>query len=319
MATLRRLAPYAFLLLAPPILVELLSGNTPPHRLANPGLLLILVLSYGLPALLIADAIPRWRLSWAGAVVLCYAYGFYNEGVVAKTLIDGHAASASYNGYGVVLGVGIPWMVSILTVHAFMSMFFPVVLAQELFRERARRPLLSRGARLTFVAVLLALGYLLYTAPGSFSAPLAYFFGFLGAIALIALAVRLGAGRRGLERRYGPGYLGFAPFGWGVAAPILFLVGPAVIVNARLNVAVFVLCCAALVGACLWLLAVLYRGDVPHLVLFALGCYAGLALLGLIFSLHTHLDVVLFNGLAIAALLIAGLRYRRRRVALART
>jgi len=315
MPRVRPVAPYAFLLLAPAVLVELLSGNTPPLRLANPFLALILVVSYGLPALLIADAAARWKLSWGGATALCYAYGFYNEGVVAKTLIDGHAASASYNGYGVFLGLGIPWMLSILTVHAFLSMLFPIVFAEELFPERIRRPFLPLWTRFAFLTVLLVLGYLLFTARGPFQAPLPYFFAFVAAIAVIALGVRLSTRGRGLERRYGPGPLRIAPFWWGALAPVVFLVGPSLIVNARLNVVYFVLFWAVFLGACLWLLVWRYRGDLPHVVLFALGSYAGLALLGLVFSLRTHVDVVAFNGFTLIVLLVVALRYRNRRAA----
>ncbi|MEJ2668015.1 MAG: hypothetical protein P8Z81_13120 [Deinococcales bacterium] len=317
MPRVRRIAPYAFLLLAPAILVELLSGNTPPHRLANPFLALILVVSYGLPALLIADATARWKLSWGGVIALCYAYGFYNEGVIAKTLFDGHAASAAYNGYGAFLGLGIPWMLSILTVHAFLSMLFPVVFAGELFPERMREPFLPLWTRTAFVAVLLVLGVLLFTARGSFHAPLVYLVGFLAAIAVIALGARLFTRGRGREHRCGAGHLGLAPFWWGVLAPILFLAGPSLIVNARLSVAYFVLFWLAFLAACLWLVARRYRGDLPHLVLFALGAYAGLALLGLTFSLRTHVDVVIFNAVAIATLLVIAFGYRRRRAALA--
>jgi len=315
MTRVRRVAPYAFLLLAPAVLVELLSGNTPPLHLANPFLALILVVSYGLPALLIADATARWKLSWGGAIALCYAYGFYNEGVAAKTLIDGHAATASYNGYGVFLGLGIPWMLSILTVHAFLSMLFPVVFAGELFPERMRKPFLPLWTRVAFVAVLLVLGYLLFTARSSFHAPLPYFFAFLAAIAVIALGARLSTRRRGLQPRHGSGQLRLAPFWWGVLAPILVLAGPSLIVNARLSVAYFVLFWLAFLAACLWLVVGRYGGDLPHLVLFALGSYAGLALLGLAFSLRTHVDVVAFNGFTLIVLLVVALRYRNRRAA----
>lgn len=318
---MRRIAPYAFLLLAAPVLVEVLVGSTTPTSFfTNPIVFFLLVIAYGFPALLIADAIPRWKLSWTGAIMLCFSYGFYNEGVLAKTLFDGHAAAPVFNGYGAFFGLNFPWMLSILTVHAFLSVLFPIVLARELFPETFLKPFLSRNTRVTLLAIIAVLGFLLYgAATKGFSAPLPYLFLFAGAIVAIVTIAKALFGGRGLERRYGLLKLGVAPFAWGVSVPFFFLVVLNSLAGIRANLFLYVLAWAVLTGGFIWLFAKHYRGNLPHLVLFALGAYTGLALLFFVLTglVSGHHDVVVFNTFAVVILAAIAFRYRKQRATVA--
>src|SRR5262249_29896854 len=76
-----------FLLVAPPILTEIASGNTPVHALLNPRVAFFLVLAYGSPLLIIRESSLRWQLSTAGMFLQGLAYGIVNEGLLAQTLV----------------------------------------------------------------------------------------------------------------------------------------------------------------------------------------------------------------------------------------
>ena len=68
-----------FLLFAPGILAEILSGNTPITKLFNPVDLFFLVLAYGVPVMLIWEYKVRYSLSLASIFLIGIAYGIFNE------------------------------------------------------------------------------------------------------------------------------------------------------------------------------------------------------------------------------------------------
>lgn len=68
-----------FLLIAPGILAEILSGNTPIIKLFNPVDLFFLVLAYGIPVVLIWDFQNRYKISYLGLFCIGLAYGIFNE------------------------------------------------------------------------------------------------------------------------------------------------------------------------------------------------------------------------------------------------
>jgi hypothetical protein len=70
-----------------PILTEVVSGNTPAHALLDPRVTLFLLVAYGLPLLVVRELQLRWQLSNFGVFLLGLAYGIWNEGLLAQTLI----------------------------------------------------------------------------------------------------------------------------------------------------------------------------------------------------------------------------------------
>ena len=55
----------------------------------NPGTFLFLFLGYGVPVLLIREFVVRYNFGLAGTFALGMAYGVFNEGFLAKTMILG--------------------------------------------------------------------------------------------------------------------------------------------------------------------------------------------------------------------------------------
>jgi hypothetical protein len=82
----RSKAPLA-LLVAPPVLTEIVSGNTPVRAVLDPRIAIFLVLAYSFPLLIIREISWRCRLSIAGTFFLGLAYGVLNEDLLAKTLL----------------------------------------------------------------------------------------------------------------------------------------------------------------------------------------------------------------------------------------
>lgn len=133
------------------------SSNTP--AILFPVYLPLLVLIYGLPALLVRELWVRGRIGWPGFVVLGAAYAALNEGVVAATwfkidpeklevlVFTAEEAGRAY---------GVNWAVATnLTVyHTFWSMLIPIVLMEAWALRDRGRPWLPRwGIVLSTVVV----------------------------------------------------------------------------------------------------------------------------------------------------------------------
>src|SRR5512135_1878497 len=81
-----RKALLALVLLAP-VLTEVATGNTPLRAYLDPRIALFLTLAYSVPAVVIRELAVRRRLSVGGVFLLGLAYGIWNEGLLAQTLI----------------------------------------------------------------------------------------------------------------------------------------------------------------------------------------------------------------------------------------
>ncbi len=146
-----------FIALAPAFLAEIGSGNTPLAALADPRVDLFLTLAYGFPLLIISELRTRLRLGDAGVFLLGLAYGFINEGLLAQTLIRfDNVPIAEFNEYLYVAGFNLAWTALIVCWHAFISVLFPLALADSWFRDNAGRPVLSDRVFLLLGATLAA-------------------------------------------------------------------------------------------------------------------------------------------------------------------
>src|SRR5580700_5221408 len=118
-----------FALIATPVLTELLTSNTPFFRFILPVNLLWEILTYGVPLLVIRELAIRWRLGLWGVFILGIAYGIFNEGIIAQTLV--HATSlplAGFVGYMRIGGINVGWALYIVFWHALHSVLYPLLL-----------------------------------------------------------------------------------------------------------------------------------------------------------------------------------------------
>jgi hypothetical protein len=155
--------PVLTLLLLTTVVPELLTGSTPIYGFLNPGLLLLLVLGYGLAILLIRELAVRLGVGLGGLVLFGLAYGVFNEGLLAKTfLLHRSLPVHEYDDYGYWLGISFPWAAGISSWHAFASVLFPVSLTHYFFPSASRTPWLNGKVALALGIVLLLLATLVF-------------------------------------------------------------------------------------------------------------------------------------------------------------
>jgi hypothetical protein len=135
--------PAVTLALIAPVLTELLSGNVPAQRFFLPWVYGALILVYGLPALMVRELYIAWNLGLPGLFLMGLAYGIFNEGVCAKTLLLAeHVPIDAFDHY-TWLGVNFPWAALIVPWHAAQAVIFPIALVTYWFPDAARTSWIS--------------------------------------------------------------------------------------------------------------------------------------------------------------------------------
>ena len=147
----RRLRDAAVLAVLAPFVAEVVtSSNTPAIQFPVVGILLVLI--YGLPALLIRELWMRRWIGWPGFVVLGVSYTALNEGVIAATwfkltpehdkvlVFTAEQAGRSVGGLNGTLALNLS------VYHTIWSMLIPIVLMEAWSTRGRGRPWLSGRA-----------------------------------------------------------------------------------------------------------------------------------------------------------------------------
>ncbi|HEV8224853.1 MAG TPA: hypothetical protein VGP74_06315, partial [Rubrobacteraceae bacterium] len=151
---MRRPTPAVTLLFLAPFVGEVLLGSTLLSRLP---LFLVQVGMYGGGALLIRELVRRRNLVSHWLLLLGFAYGVFEEGIVLQSLFNPHFPGLDILGtYGRAAGVNWVWAEFILGYHAVFSISIPVVLTELMFPEESRTTWLSRRALILVAAGFLA-------------------------------------------------------------------------------------------------------------------------------------------------------------------
>jgi len=187
----KRLLPPITLALIIPFLTELLSGNTPAPAFIRPWTYAMLVLAYGVPALLIRDLFVRWRLALPGLFILGLAYGIYNEGILAKTLLRSEGVPMNVFDHYSALGLNWPWAFLIVPWHALLAIVFPISIVTWLFPKAGSEAWLSRGAFVAGFLIALFFGCFVFFVNPNFKASPVYLVFFWAVIGLLILLSRL--------------------------------------------------------------------------------------------------------------------------------
>jgi hypothetical protein len=158
--------PILALFLLTPGIPEYLSSSSSLNGLfvAPPLFLLFLAINAGmyLPgALLVREAMVRWRKGWASVICLGGAYAIVEEGIGLNTMFNAHASVVGVLGsYGHWLGVNWVWIPSVMAVHIVFSISLPILLLHMALPEYRGRSLLGGrgiGAALAVLTVDIAL------------------------------------------------------------------------------------------------------------------------------------------------------------------
>lgn len=129
-----RAHPILCLAILTPGLPEYLSTSSPVLNLvANPFWfffgLAINVGQYTAGALLIREAVIRWKKGWGTLFLLALAYGITEEGLGDNTLFNNtHHVDGTLGVYGHFLGVNWVWSMGVLSFHVIYSIGLPILL-----------------------------------------------------------------------------------------------------------------------------------------------------------------------------------------------
>jgi hypothetical protein len=163
----------AFLKARPILCLAILTPGIPEYLSTSSSLLTIAVnpaffvlqlainvAQYTAGALLVREALLRWRKGWATGIALGLAYGVAEEGLGDNTLFNStHGTDGVLGLYGHFLGVNWVWATGVLAFHVIYSTGLPIVLLGLALPHTRGRSLLGRrsvAAALTSVSAAAA-------------------------------------------------------------------------------------------------------------------------------------------------------------------
>src|SRR5580658_9391579 len=276
--------PVALLLFFAATFPEVLSGSTPvPVLLTHPLGYAMLFGLYGCGAVLVWEALARWKKGWLAVLPLGGAYGIAEE------------------------GLGIEWVsfVGIDIFHAVISMGLGLLLVALLFPTLKGRSIVSnRGlvvVGIVFVAVVTLMFFTVDTDP---LLPLA---GALAFVSVVAVAFIL-LGRNLPERRITtwmrsplptarPRAFFLIAFGWLLPLLALFQIGVHLLPWPIVIIAVFLV---SAVGSLAFLVTRAgWRENRPHQVAFLGGLAAAFVVWGVVVELFGDIGVLAFSALLV--------------------
>ena len=173
-----------------PVLAEVFSGSTPLNEFINPLAFISLMMLYGSGAVLAREAVVRWRKGWFSLLLLGFAYGIFEEGLVVRSFFNPHWMDLGNLGvYGRAWGVNWVWVEQLMLFHAVLSIVTTVAFVEILFPDQRGRPWLHSRRAWGFHLVNLALVLLIGRALTPYDAPdVGVLLCWLSIMALIGLA-----------------------------------------------------------------------------------------------------------------------------------
>ena len=234
------LKPILTLLLITPCLTELLSNNLPPRVFFNPIVFLFLAtIAYGFPVVLLRESACRNRVGIPGLLCLGLVYGIINEGILAKTfylavgvLID------TFDHYGYMAGICVPWAITISVWHALHAMLCPVLVVYYFFPTHCDQPWLTRTSALWLAVPTVAMSTLVFFTRSKERAP-GQLPQFLLMLACMGCLVWLATKAPRTGQLTDAASFRLKPIAWGVASFLALLLVPVLLSKARVMPVLF--------------------------------------------------------------------------------
>ena len=132
-----KIPPALALFLIAPVFGELFSGSSPLNEFINPVTFITLALLYGCGAIIARELRLRWQKGWLSLLLLGFAYGIYEEGVMVQSFFDptwmdlGNLAV-----YGRVAGVNWVWAQHLTIFHAVISIIASIAFVEMLYPQQ---------------------------------------------------------------------------------------------------------------------------------------------------------------------------------------
>ena len=304
--------PILFLFLIIPFLTELLSTNLSLNQFFQPiTFLLLTIIGYGLPVLVIRELSVRWNLSALGIFILGLAYGIYNEGLLAKTLLlSANVPIPTFDHYAYLFGINFSWMATITVWHAFHATLFPILLTHHFFPNYSSKPWLSKKAvYFSFILPVIFVSFIFFQkgingAVGAIS-QLIFFFVLILIFAFISRLFKQSSAKTKTGPLFWPVFLGFS------FIPV-FIVGSSALSGTRVQLLIYFIIISLI------LLFYIYKMFNPQnsnvkLLYIGLGMYLATAIFGLIASFaNGRLSMVIIEILFVIIFVFILISARRR-------
>jgi len=186
-----RSGPVLALCLLSPFIGELLSSNVLPSLFVRqPVMIVFAALTYSLPVLLIRELVVARTLSLGGLLVCGLAYGIFNEGLLARTILMTEGLPIPvFDRFLSIGGLSVGWGATMLAWHAIFSVATPILLVHAWWPEHASREWLPRGAQVAAVVFCLVSSLLFFRTdqgPAPSAALYALFVGLIAALFFLA-------------------------------------------------------------------------------------------------------------------------------------
>lgn len=129
---MKRFAAVITLAFLSPLIAEYLSGSMSFAQVAAMPTTLAM---YGGGAVLIRELVRRTGRGWFSILLLGLAYALVEEGIADQSLFNPNFGGLRLldPGFLPMLGIGVPWTIYVLAIHAIWSIAVPIALAECLF------------------------------------------------------------------------------------------------------------------------------------------------------------------------------------------
>ena len=304
-----RFLPVALLVLFAATFPEVLSGSTPvPVALTHPLGYAMLVGLYGGGAVLVWEALARWRKGWLAVLPLGGAYGIAEEGLGTKVFTDPHqqqTITGIAGSYGNWLGIQWVPLVGIDVFHAVISIGLGLLLLALLFPSLKGRSIVSdRGLVVDAVVFATVVSLMFFTTDTDPLLPLAPALAFVSGVAIVFIAVgrylpeaRIAALMRSPGPSASPRAFFWLAFGWLLPLLVLFQIGVHLVPWPALIITLFLI--SALGSLAFLVTRAGWHENRPHQVAFLGGLAAAFAVWDILIELLGDTGV-----LAVSALLV---------------
>jgi hypothetical protein len=131
------------LLILAPLLGEIVSGHQPPAELCNPLSVVLLMLPYGLGALVCRELVRRWKKGWLSLILLGIAYAFYEEAIVVRSFFNPDWLELNVLKPYSFLGVNWTYAAMLVHFHVLVSIAAGILLTEMLYPDRREEPWLG--------------------------------------------------------------------------------------------------------------------------------------------------------------------------------
>jgi hypothetical protein len=159
MKLLNKIGPILVLFVLSPVIAELFSGSTPVSRAEQ---LFFESLFYGSGALLIRELVRRFQLGWFSIILLGFAFGIIEEGLLLQSAFNPHFLNLDIS-FGRLVGVNWAWAEIITINHSIWSITIPVFFAELIFQNRKNQSWLNKFGVGIFAVLFLLSSYGFYT------------------------------------------------------------------------------------------------------------------------------------------------------------